>query len=164
MTSVNKLVTLSFCASIIFVTKLALIYIPNVEMVTFLLMIFAMVFTLKEALLISTTYTIVEILLWRLTEQAYIWTVIILVTWLFKSLFKDNFVLWAMLAAFYGITFGFFSAIPILIMTNFETALAYFIGGLWFDAVHMVGNYLIMLFLGGLVYKNLQRLLVEYYK
>ena len=62
-----------------------------------------MIFTLKEALGISTVYTIVEIMLWGLSEQFYIWTLIVLITFLLKNIFKENFILWSLLAAFFGI-------------------------------------------------------------
>lgn len=159
---VRRIVILAFSASLVFVSKIALVSIPNVELVTFLLIIFTLSYSLEEALLISTVYTIVEIFLWGLTEQFYIWTLIVLLTFVFKRIFKDNFILWALFSGLLGMSFGFLSSLSIFVTTDYNHARNYFILGLWFDVVHMIGNYFLMLFLGELAYKKLRILLNDY--
>ncbi len=159
-----RIIILAFSAGIIYVGKIMFQGIPNFEFVTFFLMIFTLTYTLKEALWISTVYTIVEILLWGWTEQFYIWTIIVLITFLLKNIFKENFILWSLLSAFFGISFGFLSSIPILILTNLQTATSYWIAGIYFDIGHMICNYFIMLLLGQVIYKKLQILIKEYFR
>ncbi len=174
MKSVRRLVILSICASVLFVVKIILMPIPNIELVTFLLIIYTLIFTLKEALAISTIFTLVEIQLLTLSEQAYIWTLIVLVTYLFKRIIKDKFNIWAIYSGLFGLIFGTLSAIPFFVFyeyfsynlpegTRDITISLYILKGLPFDAIHMVGNYFLMLLLGEIVYKKLQRLLKEYY-
>lgn len=161
---VRRLVIIAMCASLVFVGKYVLMVIPNIEVVTFFLIIFTLTFRLEEALLISTVYTMGEALLWSLTEQAYIWTVIVLLTFLFKRLFKGNFIWWAIFSGFLGLSFGTLSGIPIYLLTNKSGFIAYVGAGLIYDVFHMLGNYFIMLVFGELIYKTLQKLLKEYDK
>lgn len=161
-TDVRRIVILAFSASIIFVGKLALYYVYNVELVTFFLIIFTLTFRLKEALLISTVYAIVEAMLWGLTEQFYIWTVIVLLTFLLKRVFKENFIWWSLFSGFLGLSFGTLSGIPILLLTNKNGFITYVSSGIGFDVIHMLGNYFIMLFFGELIFKILQKLLNGY--
>ena len=160
---VFQIIILAFFSAITFVGKIVLQPWSNIELVTFFLIIFTMIFTLKEALGISSVYTIVEIMLWGLSEQFYIWTLIVLITFLLKKIFKENFILWSLLAAFFGITFGFFSAIPIFILTGLPTAISYYLAGIIFDVNHMIFNYVFMLLFGEIVYNKLQILIKEYY-
>jgi hypothetical protein len=160
---VKKIVLLAFCSSIIFVGKFALVHLPNIEVVTFLLIVFTLVFKLKEVLLISTVYTIVELLIWGVSEQLYIWTVIVLITALFRNVFKENFLLWSILSGFFGITFGLMCALPIYLLTDKTVTIAYLWANIPYDVIHMVSNYMIMLLLGEIVYKKLKQLLAGYY-
>ena len=99
---VNRLIILSFSSALIYVGKLALLLLPNIEVVTFLLIIYTLSYNLRDALLISTVYTIIEVLHWGFSEQMYIWTVIVLLTYVFKKVFKENFLWWAVFSGFLG--------------------------------------------------------------
>jgi hypothetical protein len=161
---VRRLVIIAMCASLVFVGKLSLLLLPNIEVVTFFLIIFTLTFRLEEALLISTVYTITESLLWSLTEQSYIWTVIVILTFLFKKVIKDRFILWSIFSGFLGLTFGLMCAVPIYFFTDRTVTISYLIANIPYDILHMVGNYFIMLFFGELIYKTLQKLLNGYDK
>lgn len=171
---VRRLVLIAICASIIIVGKLIFLSIPNIEIVTFFLIIFAIIFSFKEACAIALIYTIVEIFLFTFSEQFYIWTFIVIVTSLVKKVFRENFQLWALYSGFFGLIFGTLSAIPFFLFyeyfsqnlpkeTGRLTILAYIINGLPFDAIHMVGNYFIMLFLGKTVYNLFKKLTKQYF-
>ncbi len=170
---VRRLVLIAICASIIIVGKLIFLSIPNVEVVTFFLIIFSLIFSVKEALAIAIIYTIVEIYMFSFSEQFYIWSLIVIATSLVKKIFKENFQLWAIYSGFFGLIFGTLSAIPFFLFyeyfaqnipkeTGRLTMLAYILKGLPFDAIHMVGNYFIMLLLGEYVYKLFKKLTKQF--
>lgn len=160
----KKLVILSMSSALVFVFKVALAFIPNIELVTFLLIIFTLVYPLKEALAIASIYTLLEIIVWGLSEQFYIWILIVLMTLLLKKIFKENFILWAIYSGLWGLLFGLLSSIPIFLLFGYTYAVTYYISGLRFDVPHLIGNYFFMLLLGQIVYDNLQTLLKEYYR
>ncbi|MDF2700627.1 MAG: hypothetical protein K0Q49_2186 [Haloplasmataceae bacterium] len=159
MKSIKQLVILSFFSSIIIVGKviLALLPIPNIEVVTFLLIIYTLVFGFKRTLAISIVYSITEMLMWGFGVQLYIWILIVIITTLAKKVFKENFIIWSLYSGFFGLIFGFLCAIPKLLI-DYSLFLSYFISGLPFDAIHMLGNYVIMLLIGEQVYFRLKKL------
>jgi energy-coupling factor transport system substrate-specific component len=165
MKTTLELIKISICASILVVGKFLFILIPNVEVVTFLLIIYTLIFGFKKGMLIAFIYVVIEIMAWGMIigPQSYVWLLIVVFTGLLKKALKENFLSWAIFSGLIGLTFGFWCSIPYLFLFDFNYAFAYFISGLSFDAIHMVGNYIVMLILGKTVYNRLKELnQVEY--
>ncbi|QVK17808.1 hypothetical protein KHQ81_13350 [Mycoplasmatota bacterium] len=160
----KKLVILAMSSTLVFVFKIALFFIPNIELVTYLLIIFTLVYGLKDAIIIAFVYTILEIIVWGISEQFYIWVIIVLLTALLKKLFKENFILWAIYSGLLGLLFGLLCTIPIFLLTDYTFALTYYINGLRYDVPHLIGNYIFMLLFGEIGYNKLKTLLNQYYK
>ena len=71
----------------------------------------------------------------------YIWTVLALVTWLFRKM--DSRLGWALLCGFFGLLFGSLTSIPTFILSGFAAGIAYIAGGISFDLIHAVSNFLL---------------------
>lgn len=169
MTQTSKardIALLSLMVAIIEVCKLALSGIANVELTSFLLIMFTLYFG-KKTFWVIPAFVAIEILIfgfelmWVLA-YCYVWLILYLLV-LSLSKFKDAFTM-AVLSGLYGLAFGFFCSFPYLFVTSafnptagLKSAIAYWIAGIPFDVVHGVANFVIMLILYRPVSRVLER-------
>lgn len=136
--------------------KFVLSAVPNVEIVTFLFIIYTVVFGLKRAFFTSIVFTTTEILIYGfgtwLLGYYILWPTLILVTHLLKRTVNSEYG-FAAIAATFGFTFGLFFALFESIFYGIGYAIPYWISGIPFDIVHGVSNFIIVLVL----YKPLTR-------
>lgn len=141
-------------------SKLALSFIPNVEIVTLLFIVYTTTFELKKSLLVSFIFTTTEILLYGfstwLIVYYLIWPILILVTTLIKNKIKSEYG-YAILGAIFGYTFGAFFAVGESLFYGLAYGWAYWIRGLLFDLIHGTSNFIIILIL----YKPITSLLIK---
>lgn len=146
MKRVNEVVILAFLSSLLTVGKFALSSIPNVEIVTFLFILYTVVFGVRRTLIIAFVFTTIEILIWGLG----IWTIGYYLFWpllicLTACLPRRLHNVWGytLLAGAFGFFFGLLFAIYSAPLTNISIWL-YWMNGIMFDIVHMVGNVVVM--------------------
>ena len=164
----RDIVLLSLMVAIIEVCKLALSGIANVELTSFLIIMFTLYFG-KKTFWIIPAFVTIEILIfgfelmWVLA-YCYVWLILYLLT-LALSKFKSVFSM-ALLSGFYGLAFGFLCSFPYLFVTSalnptagLKSAIAYWIAGIPFDVVHGVSNFVIMLVLYVPISKVLERVI-----
>ena len=136
--------------------KFVLSAVPNVEIVTFLFIIYTVVFGLKRAFFTSVVFTTNEILIYGfgtwLLGYYILWPTLILVTHMLKRTVNSEYG-FAAIAAIFGFTFGLFFALFESIFYGIGYAIPYWISGIPFDIVHGVSNFIIVLVL----YKPLTR-------
>lgn len=155
--NVLNMVLIAICATILNISKLALAFLPNIEPVSLLLIIYTLVLGFKRSILISLLFIVGEALvIWGVNlyvlQYLFVWPLLVTLTHLFKKILKENFFLWAIFSGAYGMLFGTLCSIPLIIFDK-SFALSSIITGLPFDAIHLVGNYFLMLFLGEIIYK-----------
>ena len=167
MTKNNKtrdIALLAIMTAVIEVCKIALAGIANIELTSFLLIMFTLYFGRKTFFVIPA-FVIIEILIfgfelmWVLA-YCYVWAILFMLTCVFSK-FKSTYSM-AMLSGFYGFAFGFLCSFPYLFVTTslnpsagLKSAIAYWIAGIPFDIVHGVSNFIIMLVL----YQPISRIL-----
>ena len=128
--------------------KMVMAAFPNIEPVSLLVMLFAVVFG-KKGLYPVYVYVLLEIL----TFGINIWNVYYLYVWailFFAAYFCRRFrhpVFWAVLAALFGMAFGSLCAIADSFVWGVPYAIAKIGTGLWYDVTHCVGNFVIALVL-----------------
>lgn len=158
---VFDLTLMAICAPLLNVTKLALAFLPNIEPVTLLLIIYTLVLGFKKSIIISLLFIAVEPLIWGINiyilQYLLVWPLLVILTQIFKEVIKENFLLWAIFSGAFGLLFGVLTSIPLMIFDKTFTY-ANIISGLPFDALHLVGNYFLMIFLGETIYKKLKEL------
>jgi energy-coupling factor transport system substrate-specific component len=121
-------------------------FLPNVEVVSLLVMLFTVTFRHK-VLFIIYIFVLLEGIyygfgLWWVT-YLYVWTILALVTWLCRSF--DSLWIMAAVAGVFGLLFGAMDAIPYIFISGFPSALARWISGIPFDLVHCAGNVVLCL-------------------
>lgn len=142
--------------AVIVASKLALASLPNIELVSFLIIVFTKKFK-RKMLFVIPAYILVEIMIfgfdimWVL-PYCYIWPLLYLLTRIFGR--TESAAILAVMSGFFGLVFGFLCSFPrIFIVTGtnptatLSAAIAYWIAGIPYDIIHGVSNFVIMLVL-----------------
>ncbi len=135
--------------ALIEVGKRALDFLPNVEVVTFLFLVFT-ILRGRRVILVSFAFTFVETLVFGsgiwVIMYLYVWPLEIqLVHMLHKRFPGDEEGYWwyCILAALFGLFFGAFCTLPYWIIGGPKTAIAWWIAGIPMDILHGVSNFLV---------------------
>ena len=130
------------------VSKRALDSIPNVELITFLFIIFTLFYG-KKVILAALAFTGLEIAFWG----PHVWVVMYLYMWPLLILVVDStrkhahHMFYCILAGFFGLFFGLLCSPVYLFIGGPSTMLAWWIAGIPFDVIHGISNFLICLIL-----------------
>ena len=135
--------------AVIEISKLALGFIAGVELVTLLFIIYTLFFEKKMIYFLSTFILLEGILngfnIWWLA-YIYIWSLLVLVTYLFKE-YKKYVFFWSLLSGIFGLMFGVLYC-PIYFITNgINTGIAWWIAGLPTDLIHGISNFVLCVIL-----------------
>lgn len=143
-----------------FAAKVAMAGLPNIEPVSLFVMLFAVVFGGK-CLYPIYIYVALELLFWGLhlwsVNYLYVWAVLALIAWLCRSV--EHPLLWAVIAAAFGLFFGLLCAPVYIFSGGLEFAVSWWISGVTFDLAHCAGNFVITLVL----FVPLRKLLTKLY-
>lgn len=154
---IKKIVRIALLSAILYIAKFILEWLPNVELVSFLTILYTLVFG-TEAFFVVTVFNLFEFIQWGFgtwfISYLYVWPILVLLTLLFKKLFKEEFLLWAILSGIFGLIFGSMFAVVYLFIDP-GYALSYFISGLPWDVWHCIANFIIMITIGKPTYKVL---------
>lgn len=154
---IQKMTRIALLSAVLYVAKVALEFLPNVELITFLTILYTLVFG-KETFLIVTVFNLFELIQWGFgvwwVSYLYVWPLFVLLTLLLKKILKEEFVLWAVTAGVFGLIFGSLFAAAYL-PVNPGYALSYWVSGLLWDVWHAVCNFLLMILAGKPIYRLL---------
>ena len=151
---IRNVATIGLMIAIIEVLKLTLAALPNIELTTFLIIMFTLYFG-KKTFFAIPAFIIIEILIfgfnifWVLA-YFYIWPLLFIVTYLLRK--NKNVISMSCLSGLFGLFFGFLSSFPYIFISAGHTAsikyaLSWWIAGIPFDLIHGVSNFIIMLVL-----------------
>jgi hypothetical protein len=160
---VKKMTRIALLSAILYVSKVALEFLPNVELVSLLVILYTLVFG-SEAFLIVTVFNLFEFIQWGFgtwwLSYLYVWPLLVLVTLLLKKAVKEEFLVWSIVSGMFGLLFGGLFAIAYLPVDR-AYALSYWISGLPWDVWHALWNFVLMIVLGKplyLLFRKLDRL------
>lgn len=147
-TDVNKkpklIVTLAALSAILVIAQVSLAFLPNIELVSLLIVIYTLTLGWYAALPVAV-FVMVEGLIYGFgpwwINYLYIWPILYYTVIILRNQRQAFF--WAIVLAMFGLLFGTLCSIPYLIMGGIPSALAYIASGLVFDAVHCAGNFVI---------------------
>jgi energy-coupling factor transport system substrate-specific component len=133
-------------------------FLPNIEPVTLLLLLLAERYRFK-ALLPVYAFVLVEGFIYGIHTwffaYLYVWTIWVLIVIALRRL--SHFTFWAIAAAVFGLLFGLFCSVPTFIALGVAGGIAEIVGGLSFDILHCVGNFVMVLVLYAPLKKLLER-------
>lgn len=143
-----------------FALKMCMAALPNIEPVSLLVMVFAVVFGWK-ALYPTYVYVAMEILTWGIgtwnINYLYIWGILAVLALLLRK--SDHPLTWALLSGVFGLAFGALCAPVDIFIGGFSYAVTKWTSGIPFDVAHCVGNFFFALIL----FKPLRILLDKLY-
>lgn len=146
--------------------KLVLSFIPNVEVVTLLFILYSVGFGVKRSLFVSMIFTTTEILIYGfstwLLGYYLIWPLLIIGTGLMSKRFESEYV-YASIGAIFGYGFGILFALVESIFYGMAYGWVYWLRGIPFDLVHGTSNFIIILVLYKPMIKILTKLKLSYY-
>lgn len=154
-----ELVILSLLGALLFVVQVALGFLPNIELVSVLIIVYARVYGWKVFypiyLFVGLEAMWYGINTWVI-QYAYVWAVLALVVLLLRR--YNSRALWVLVNTAYGFMFGALCALTYLCIGGFSAMAAYWISGIPFDLLHMGGNFFATLALCEPLYRLLSRL------
>lgn len=139
--SLRELAALSLIGALLVVSKQLMAFLPNIEPVTMLLMCTTLVYGLK-ALYPCCIFVLLQGLLYGLgmwfISYLYIWPMLVLAVYLLRR--NTSWIIWTVVGAMYGLCLGALCAIPYFFIGGWQMAFAYWIAGIPYDLLHLVGN------------------------
>lgn len=146
--SVRELTLFSVLGALTFAAKYVMSFLPNIEPVSLLVMLFAVVFG-RKCLFPIYLYIAMELLfygigLWNI-NYLYIWVVLALAAYLLRKMRHP--LGWALLSGGFGLLFGALCGIVDVFIGGFSYAAAKWVSGIPFDIAHCAGNFVIALLL-----------------
>ncbi len=155
------MVLFGILGSMTFAAKYVMSGLPNIEPVSLMVMLFAVVFG-KKWVYPTYLYIAMEILfygisLWNI-NYLYIWAVLAVAARLLRKM--QGRLYWAILSGVFGLAFGALCGIVDVFIGGFSYAVAKWISGIPFDIAHGAGNFVIALVL----FKPLRQLMEKLYR
>ena len=143
--STCQVAILSIACSLLIIAQLALAFLPNVELVSLLIIIYTLNFK-NKALYVIYAFVIVEGIIFGFSiwwfAYLYIWLILFFLTVFLKKLSSSLF--WATVAAIFGLMFGTLSSIPYFFIGGVTAVFAYILTGIPFDLIHCFSNFIIV--------------------
>ena len=138
----REVVLYALLASLLLVVQVGLAFLPNIELVSLLLMVYTRSMG-KKALIPLYVFVLAEGLLYGFgiwwINYLYIWTILVFIVILFRKI--ESVWFWAIVSCIYGLCFGTLSAVPYFFMGGFTLAATYIVNGIPFDLLHGAGNF-----------------------
>lgn len=128
--------------------KLALSWLPNVELVTLLVLVYTLYFG-RRIFLVIPVFILVEGFIYGIgvwwIMYLYAWPLLAILTLLFRKVQTVWF--WAVLAGAFGLCFGALCSIPYYFISGPLYAFSWWISGIPFDVLHGASNFAVCLLL-----------------
>lgn len=159
--SARQIALFGVLGALTFGAKFVMSMLPNIEPVSLMVMVYAVVMG-RKALYPIYIYVILEILVYGLGtwnfNYLYIWAVLWLLALCFRRM--QHPLAWAILSGTFGLFFGLLCAPVDVFIGGLSYAFAKWISGLSFDLLHCAGNFVIAL----LLFVPMRTLLTKLYK
>lgn len=142
-------------AAVIEACKVAMAVLPNIELTSFWVILFALVFG-RRIYFVVPVFTILEGLLFGFglwwVMYLYAWPLLALTARLLRKM--DSALGWAVVSGVFGLLFGLLCSIPYGVIgavdglaAGFRAAFVWWVAGIPFDLIHGVSNFVLMLVL-----------------
>lgn len=145
--------------AILLVSQIALAPLPNIEIVSVLVVLFTLVLGKYVAYTLSVFILLEGLVygfgLWWFS-YLYIWTILAILAFFFRKM--ESRLGWALICGFYGLLFGTLTSFPTFVLSGFAVGVAYILSGIPFDLIHAVANFLLAFLLLPVLRKLLEKL------
>ena len=157
--TIRDTVLFGVLGALTFALQVVMGFLPNIEPVYVLVMLFAVGFGWK-ALFPVYIFVTMEILyygfsIWNI-YYLYIWGILAVAAIVLRKM--EDPLGWALLSAVFGLLFGALCGIADIFIGGFEYAITNWVSGIGFDITHCIGNFVITLVMFPTLRKLLKRL------
>ena len=147
--SVKDVAYLGVSLAILEASKLALDFLPNVEVVTLLFIVYT-IFYGRNTILVAIGFTVLECFIkgfnaWALM-YLYIWPLLIFIVF-YANRHKVGYMFYCILSGLFGLFFGLLCAIPYFFIGGWNMAASWWVAGIPYDIIHCVSNFVLCLLL-----------------
>lgn len=160
--STKSIVLLALFTSILFISQIALASIPNIEIVSLLVIIYTLLLG-KQVFYIIYGFAILEGLFYGFGiwwfMYLYVWSILALITMLFHK--EKSPILFSIISGAFGLFFGFLCSLPYFVTGGIGAGFSYWVSGIIFDITHCIGNVVVTLLLFRPIYNLLHFLLQD---
>ena len=144
--TVRQIVLFGMLGALIFAAKYVMAFLPNIEPVSLMVMLCAVVFGRKAVYPIAL-YVVMEFMfyglgLWNI-NYLYIWAILAIAAGQMRKI--HGALPWAILSGTFGLLFGALCAPVDVVIGGFGYAAAKWVSGIPFDVAHCIGNFAIAL-------------------
>ncbi len=144
----RELILLTLLGVVMYVSQVVMAPLPNIEIVSILIIITARKFGVKSLLAVYI-FVGCEILTYGISmwviNYLYVWAVLCIIVCLIRGI--DNIWVYTLINALYGLFFGILCSVPYFLVGGIGAGIASIISGLPFDLAHCAGNFVTALFL-----------------
>lgn len=145
--------------------KTVLAFLPNIELVTFLIIVCTLVFGKKTCAAVFA-FVGIECLIWGMglwvINYLYVWPLLVLMTLIMKRRGFDSAPAYAVLSGAFGLGFGALCAIPYLFIGGPVMMASWWVSGIPFDLIHAGGNFVLCLVLFRPILRVLEKCADQY--
>ena len=164
--SIKDIALIGLAVAMIEVCKIALAFLPNVELTSFLLILFTLFFG-RRIVLVVPVFILIEGSIYGFGSwwimYLYAWPLLVLLTWICRR--QESVWFWSILSGAFGLSFGFLCSFPYVVMGTIGASIqnglyagfTWWVAGIPYDIIHCVSNFVIMLVL----YKPMCRVMRE---
>ena len=154
--SIKDIAYIGMAVALIETCKVALSFLPNIELTSFWLVMFAL-FMGWKAIIIIPVFIAIEACLYGphvwIIMYLYVWPILVILTLFFRK--NKSALFWALLSGFFGLAFGLlctpaqviFFTKPDTLQKAFKAGFTWWVAGIPFDIAHCIGNFSLMLVL-----------------
>ena len=157
--SLRELVLMGILTAVLFMGQVFMAFLPNIEIVSLLIVIYTIVFGRRVFLMIYTFVLLEGIFygfgLWWI-NYLYVWSILALVVLCFRQ--QKSTLFFSIVSGFFGFAFGALCALPYFAIGGVSMAFSYWVSGIPFDIAHCIGNFVLCLMLFGPLTKLLGKL------
>lgn len=142
-----EIILIPTIANILFGIQWIMRNLPNIEGVTFFIIIFSLTFRKRTVILAVYLFALMQGLLYGFgiwwIMYLYVWPLLVLIVSIFKKI--KNIFFWTAVSGIYGLMFGILCSLPYLFTDGWTFGIAWWLNGVAFDVTHGIGNAAVML-------------------
>ncbi len=146
--NLKQLLTLIILGVLIFVTKWIMDPLPNIELVSFLIIITARQFGIKSLISVYT-FVLSQFILYPMGDwlvgYLYIWAIFAIIVWVIRKI--DSVWIYALVSGIFGLSFDILMLPVYFVEGGFAFSVAKIVSGAGFSLIHGVGNFVLCLIL-----------------
>lgn len=157
--SISDIATIGVMVATLEAAKIAMSFLPNIEIVTLLIMLYTICLG-KKTIYAIFVFVLIEGCLYGFgvwwIMYLYIWPLLSLITYVLRK--QNSTIVFACISGFFGLFFGALCSIPYFFIGGASMGFSYFVAGISFDIVHCISNVVLCLILWHPLYTVLRRL------